>query len=552
MTPSRSDGNSATPGVAVLALSMALSLSLVASLASAAPASAILAAAPAASPETSCMGLMVLVTPSSAALVVGALQPFRAEVLCGGMSGSENVTSSASISWSVSGTAVTVTPASGPTTLSTAVANGSATVTATANFNGLSGQRAASVTVGGSGGSPPPSCMGSLVVALRPSSAVIFLGGSTTFQVSVLCRSMTGGLENLTTSSTFLWSVSGSSATLGGPSGPSVPMTGVQTGNGTLWVSVACGSSSVESSSFFTVEPTSGGAGTSFMVSGTVSNATGSPASGALVQVVGSGGTGILAEGAADAGGTFSFLLPGGRAYQLLASATWGGTGSSTTFQLSADSSVDLTLGPSGPSHPPPASVWPPWFLPLVVTVALAAAVVGIVLGGELTELALILPVVLLYARIRRDQVLDHFVRGRVFGYIEGHPGASYSEIMDALHLANGVASYHLYVLEREKFIASRRAGSARVYFPPDQPPRAEDSGLSPVQARIMALVRESPGVSQSDIARRLGTRRQNVHYNVGRLSQAGIVAVDGWGWRKRVFPRSVVPAVGGPGAATA
>ncbi len=393
--------------------------------------------------------------------------------------------------------------------------------------------------------------MGSLLVALRPSSAVISLGGSTTFQVSVLGRSRTGGLENLTTSSSFLWSVSGSSATLGGPSGPSVPMTGVQTGNGTRWVSVACGSSSVESSSFFTVEPTSGGAGPSFMVSGTVSNATGSPACGALVQVVGSGGTGVLAEGAADAGGTFSFFLPGGRAYQLLASATWGGTATSTTFQLSADSSVDLPLGPSGPSHPP-ASAWPPWFLPLVVTVALAAAVVGIFLGGELTELALILPAVLLYARIRRDQVLDHFVRGRVFGDIEGHPGASYREIMDALHLANGVASYHLYVLEREKFIASRRAGSARVYYPPDQPPRAEMSGLSPVQARIMALVRESPGVSQSDIARRLGTRRQNAHHNVRRLSQAGVVAVDGWGWRKRVFPRSAGPAVGGPGAATA
>ncbi len=548
MTASRRIRSSAIPGRAVLALSMALSLSLVASLASASPASTVLPAAPAASPESSCMGLMVLLTPSSASLVVGALQPFRAEVLCGGMSGSENVTSSATISWSVSGSAVEVTPASGPTILSTAVANGSASVTAIANLNWLSGQRAATVTVGGSGGSPPSSCMGSLVVALRPSSAVILLGASTTFQVSVLCRSMTGGLENLTTSSTFLWSVSGSSATLGGPSGPSVPMTGVQTGNGTLWASVACGSSSAEGSSFFTVEPPAGGS-PSYLVSGRVSNATGSPASGALVQVVGSGGTGVLAEGAADAGGTFSFLLPGGRVYQLLASATWGGAASSTSFQLSADSSVDLTLGPSGPSHPP-ASAWPPWFLPLVLTVAFAAAVVGIVLGGELTELALLLPAALLYARIRREQVLDHFVRGRVFGYIEGHPGASYSEIMDALHLANGVASYHLYVLEREKFIASRRAGSARVYYPPDQPPRAEDSGLSPVQARIMALVRESPGVSQSDIARRLGTRRQNVHYNVSRLSQAGVVAVDGWGWRKRVFPCSAVPAVGDLGVA--
>ena len=67
-------------------------------------------------------------------------------------------------------------------------------------------------------------------------------------------------------------------------------------------------------------------------------------------------------------------------------------------------------------------------------------------------------------ARIKDKEVLDNRIRGRIFRYITGNPGAHYNRIRTALGLNNGTLSYHLDVLEKKEYIMSVQDGYRRYY----------------------------------------------------------------------------------------
>jgi predicted transcriptional regulator len=83
-----------------------------------------------------------------------------------------------------------------------------------------------------------------------------------------------------------------------------------------------------------------------------------------------------------------------------------------------------------------------------------AAAFVGIAFAGIANTEAgkywflkfLILP---LYVKLSKKDVLDHFIRGQIYGYLVVHPGDNYTTIKQNLDLTNGTLTYHLDVLER-------------------------------------------------------------------------------------------------------
>jgi len=102
----------------------------------------------------------------------------------------------------------------------------------------------------------------------------------------------------------------------------------------------------------------------------------------------------------------------------------------------------------------------PFWTLGLILMVAFVGTGVGLVAFFAATEygylalLSLFLP---LYVRLKKKDVLSHFTRGQIFGYIQANPGAHYNAIIQDLGLRNGVGAYHLKVLEREGFIKSMK-----------------------------------------------------------------------------------------------
>lgn len=161
-----------------------------------------------------------------------------------------------------------------------------------------------------------------------------------------------------------------------------------------------------------------------------------------------------------------------------------------------------------------------------------------------------------LYARARKEKVLDQFLRGQIYGLIRGRPGIHYSRIRRTLEVGNGVLAYHLNVLEKEGFIRPKRLGTRLLYYPTKLPFALQDveerfplgeepvSGiaLSEVQERVVALIKDRPGISQSEIARALGMSKQRVSYHMRNLVLAEVITVIWDSNRTRCYPRDWDP----------
>lgn len=120
-----------------------------------------------------------------------------------------------------------------------------------------------------------------------------------------------------------------------------------------------------------------------------------------------------------------------------------------------------------------------------------------------------------MFYRISSERALDHFTRGRIFGYLQANPGANYTMIRESLRLSNGTTAYHLWVLERLGFVKSASKGRIKQFYPQGVSLSKGSIILTRLQYSILDLLEAEGSLSQSDIARSLEMSRQRAHYNV-------------------------------------
>ncbi len=172
----------------------------------------------------------------------------------------------------------------------------------------------------------------------------------------------------------------------------------------------------------------------------------------------------------------------------------------------------------------------------------LAVALVGIAFAGAANTEAgkywffkfLIIP---LYVKLSKKDILDHFIRGQIYGYLVVNPGENYTTIKRNLDLKNGTLTYHLDVLEREGFIKSQLKGTKRHYYPKGVKMPDNGTGFPAIKEDIVRRVEETPGISISDLASLLGVSRQLTNYHLKGLVQDGYVQVERRGIRTRCYP---------------
>lgn len=119
-------------------------------------------------------------------------------------------------------------------------------------------------------------------------------------------------------------------------------------------------------------------------------------------------------------------------------------------------------------------------------------------------------------------------MRGRIYGYIENHPGATYNEILTKLGVKNGTLSHHLYMLEKMKMIKSRREGIRyRAFYTTGMEfPAEEKYRLTNLQVKILNMIQENEGITQKQLATLLKEKKQTINYNVKVLKQIGEIRV--------------------------
>ena len=159
--------------------------------------------------------------------------------------------------------------------------------------------------------------------------------------------------------------------------------------------------------------------------------------------------------------------------------------------------------------------------------------------GSEIGKYKFLAFAIPLYTRLKKEEILDQFLRGEIYGYIKAHPGAHYNQIKRELDINNGSLSYHLKVLERERFIKSKRDGVNRRFYPWGMSVSKDEFHLSEVQRQIKELIERYPGVSQKEIAKMMGLSSQVVNYHIKILTRAKILRLGKQGRKTLCYVNS-------------
>ncbi len=122
--------------------------------------------------------------------------------------------------------------------------------------------------------------------------------------------------------------------------------------------------------------------------------------------------------------------------------------------------------------------------------------------------------------------------RALIYRTIVASPGASFSDIRMLLGIKNGTLSHHLIKLEKEGLVKSKKMGIFRKFFP------ANGDVPKDLEEKIMDIVLDNPGISQSMVARHLEITRQVANYHISSLKRKGIVIVKRAGRDSQVYLR--------------
>ncbi|MEW5760622.1 MAG: winged helix-turn-helix transcriptional regulator [Candidatus Thermoplasmatota archaeon] len=144
---------------------------------------------------------------------------------------------------------------------------------------------------------------------------------------------------------------------------------------------------------------------------------------------------------------------------------------------------------------------------------------------GRYRFLSIMLVPILLYTKLKKETVLDHYTRGRIHGFIEANPGAHYNLIKRALNISNGALSYHLRVLENNNLIKHSNDGFKERFYPihakiPTIP------YLSKIEESILEEIRNMPGISQKELKAKLNLSQPLVSYYTTKLTDLGFLEV--------------------------
>jgi predicted transcriptional regulator len=159
--------------------------------------------------------------------------------------------------------------------------------------------------------------------------------------------------------------------------------------------------------------------------------------------------------------------------------------------------------------------------------------------GTEAGFISLLFLFIPLYTRIKKEQALDHFVRGQVYEYIKMKPGQHYNAIREHLGLKNGTLAYHLKTLEMQNFIKYRRVGLFKCFYPVDYTfPRGEVKvKLSKLQRQLLNAIESKPGLTQTELIEQFGESQQSVSYNIKTMERNGVIRSESEGRTVHYYP---------------
>jgi DNA-binding MarR family transcriptional regulator len=194
--------------------------------------------------------------------------------------------------------------------------------------------------------------------------------------------------------------------------------------------------------------------------------------------------------------------------------------------------------------------------MPVVLYAGMTAAGTAVVAGGTQFGLWMLLkklfplgiPLLGLFSRIDKDELLEHERRARIFELIKHNPGIHLSEIARELEYAWGTTLHHLRKLRADHLILFKDVGHHKSFF-------INGSGLSEIQMQAMSLVKNGtlahlaqylethPRVSLKELSEALNISPPLAAFHIRKLEKAGFVSKVRDGKSVRLSTTQALPA---------
>ncbi len=173
------------------------------------------------------------------------------------------------------------------------------------------------------------------------------------------------------------------------------------------------------------------------------------------------------------------------------------------------------------------------WVMPPAAT---AAALTGAAVGAG--ALVLILPALKgllgalpMFSRIRKEDLLEHPVRGDLFEAIQADPGIHFQELVRRIGKGRGTTEHHLRKLVAAELLVETTNKGFNCFFPKGEVDRHLMAAAPLLKGEggrnVLNAICRQPGTVALQVAEHLGMSTSTVNYHIKRLTGAGLVSTE-------------------------
>lgn len=137
-----------------------------------------------------------------------------------------------------------------------------------------------------------------------------------------------------------------------------------------------------------------------------------------------------------------------------------------------------------------------------------------------------------LYARIRKEKVMDNLMRGQIMEYIRENPACTVMDLLAQADVSRNAMLYHLSVLSHHGFIQCRPYAGFRHYYPTGERMTETAKYTTPAAEHVHKFIAVNPGLTIKQLTALTCTTKQAVRANILRLQLDNRVR---WKRQKRV-----------------
>ncbi len=140
------------------------------------------------------------------------------------------------------------------------------------------------------------------------------------------------------------------------------------------------------------------------------------------------------------------------------------------------------------------------------------------------------------------EDIFENENRLNILKQILNNPGIHQNELMRNCNLQKGQLQWHLNVLLKYHIIKKEKYGQYRIYFPITSSIESIDAfknlpTKSVTTTKILKLIQNYPGISSSEISKKINLARNTVKYHIDKLSEDNLIRLKENGRKIELYP---------------